>query len=86
MSPAIASQCAVCVYVLFVRVCFFVADEYEHRNYDSNAYQLLVCIALRLFNKIFAASFHKAQSATMNDLVGALCGPRPPFINTHTPT
>jgi hypothetical protein len=41
-------------------------------NYDSEAFELLVCIGVRLFNKKWASSLSRNESQCMNDLVADL--------------
>ena len=45
---------------------------YPMWTYDIEAFELLVCIGLRLFNKKWESSVDKNQSACMNDLVADL--------------
>merc|ERR1719197_399465 len=45
---------------------------YPMWNYDSEAFELLVCIGLRLFNKKWESSDRSNQTQCMNDLVADL--------------
>ncbi len=45
---------------------------YPMWNYDSEAFEVLVCIGLRLFNKKWASSVGKNKQQCMNDLVADL--------------
>lgn len=45
---------------------------YPMWNYDAFAFENLVCISMRLFNKVWLASSNKVMSACMNDLIADL--------------